>query len=208
MPELDDETLDRWMTSAAFRDFLECESTRDVGSTAITAVAGCDVAKIDAALSDVYVVWCRTVNVLRNPHPSSAPARWQLYADASAAALAVGALARIGGDQEYELDLAAVRGSLGLHGMEIVNTPAKLAEFMGDPWSRLTHELAEALKPLAAICAVHAGRASRVLDPDGSWWWAWSALYEPAARAAGDTAVAAWHLTRSSNGGQLQPRGS
>jgi len=194
MPELDDETLLAWMTSVAFRDFLESESTSEVGDVAITAVAEADVANLDDALTEAYVAWERAVTALQHPCVSSFPARWRLYAEASSAALALGGLARIGGEEDgYEFDRTAVRGSLGLHGMQIVNVPAKLAAFMRDPWPRLARELAEADQPLAAIRAVHAGGASRVLEPDGSWW-AWYALYEPAARAASATAAAAWRL--------------
>jgi hypothetical protein len=195
MPELDDATLLAWMTSASFRDFLECESTREIGDAAIAVVADADVADLDAALSEAYAAWERAVAALHNPcNSSSSPARWHLFADVSSAALALGALVRIAGEEDdYEFDRMAVRGSLGLHGMQIVNVPAKLTAFMRDPWPRLAREVAEASQPLAAIRAVSAGAASRVPNPDGSWW-AWYALYEPTARAAGHAAAAAWQL--------------
>lgn len=195
MPELDDATLLAWMTSASFRDFLECESTREIADAAIAIVADTDVADLDASLSEAYAAWEHAVAALHKPFSSSSSSvRRRLFADVSSAALALGALARIAGDEDdYQFDRIAVRSSLGLRGMQIVNVPAKLAAFMRSPWPRLAHELAEASQPLAAIRAVSAGAASSVLDPDGSWW-AWYALYEPTARAAGHTAAAAWHL--------------
>jgi hypothetical protein len=196
MLELSDESLLAWMTSAAYHDFLECQSTLDLASDAVTGVAMTDVGNLDAAVIDAYADWSRAVDALRLPHPVDARMRWQRYVDASTAALVLSGLARIGDAEPYECDLPTVRGSLGLRGMLIVNRPKKLAEFMADPWPRLAHELVEANAPLAALRAVHAGRASRAPDPDGTWW-AWYALHEPAARAAGNTAAAAWHIARS-----------
>ncbi len=166
-------------------------------SAALSAIADADLANPDSALTDAYAVWSRAVNALCHPHRSPVPAQ-TLYADSAAAALAVSAMARIADDQEeFEVAQSSLRGSLGLNRMPIVNTPTKLAEFMDDPWAQLVRELAEARKPLTAIRAVLAGRASRLYHPEEVRWWAWADLSEPAARAAADTAAAAWRLATS-----------
>jgi hypothetical protein len=205
MSELDDKTILEWMTSSAFRDFLESQSTHRVISLAISAIADADLVSPGAAMTDAYAVWSRAVNALCHPHRSPVPVQ-ALYADAAAAALALSAMARIADDQEeFELDRSSLRGSLGLNGMPIVNTPTKLAEFMANPWARLARELAEAHAPLTAIQAVLADRASRLYHPEEGRWWAWADLSQPAARAAADTAAAAWHLAESPIG-QLHPQ--
>ncbi len=197
MSELDDKTILEWAVSSAFQDFLESQSTHRVISASISTIADADLANPGTALTDAYAVWSRAVNALCRPHRSPVPAQ-ALYVDAAAAALAVSAMARIADDQmEFEPDQSSLRGSLGLNGMQIVNTPTRLAEFMADPWAQLARELAEAQKPLTTIRAVQAGRASRLYNPKEGWWWAWADLSEPAARAAADTAAAAWRLAMS-----------
>ncbi len=196
MVGLNDETLIAWMVSPTLEDFLGCESTLYLVGDAIATVAGMDHANLDVALEDAFTSWSRSVQALRTPHPADPRTRWQRYASAACAALALGAVARIGDPEPFSFDLIAARGSLGLHGMSIVNQPEKLAEFTAHPCPVLESELADARSTLDAMRAVHARRASPVLEPDGSWW-AWYALYEPAARAAAATAATAWDIARA-----------
>jgi hypothetical protein len=195
MTGLDDETLLAWMTSDDYQGFLQCDSTFVLANDAIVAVAATDPANLVTALTQAYARWSCTVDALRLRHLGP-QTRWQRYADSSTAALIVGALARIGDEEPFEFNLPAVRGSLGLHAMQVTNSPEKLAEFMADPGCPLTHDLSEAHAALSALHAVRAGDACPIFEPDGSWW-AWYALYEPAARAAGQTAAAAWQIARS-----------
>jgi len=195
MTGMDDGTLFAWMTSEDYQGFLHGDSTFVLASNAVVGVATIDLANLQTALAEAYGRWRRAVDALRLRHLNP-QTRWQQYADASTAALVVGGLARIADQDPFECDLPAMRGSLGLHAMQVTNCPEQLADFMAEPWRPLAYELSEAHAVLAALDAVRAGDACPILEPDGSWW-AWYALYEPAARAAGKAAAAAWYIARS-----------